>query len=169
MNNSQYLSISSSSFEWNNLEICHVLHNTTFGKYIRHEVTLYNTISFKDRSFDAVYQTGVTYYNNDYSSPSRELALSYEAGTDDVLILVDGLWESDFNDEKQDKIDAIIEELKDRHNLILSKEELWDVYVALNENKPDICNFFDFSDDPNDYTIDECTNYAVLKNDKEIQ
>ncbi len=60
----------------------HFLNGTT---YICHDVDIFNTVNFKGKSYPAVYQTGMKYYNNDYSTPMPDVNISRDGGTEDFI------------------------------------------------------------------------------------
>lgn len=108
-------------------------------EYVRHNIDIYNTLSFKGTDFSAVYQTGCSYQNNNYSSPSKKIELSDDGGTDSVLITINQMVESDFED--MNIVEYYIEECNSRD--INNKDDLIALYEAINENLIQAQNYFD--------------------------
>lgn len=164
-------SIAVSSFEYNTRNIKHFIHNPQNLKpYVRHDVELSNFISCKSNSFKAVYNTGQSFLGNDYLAPSPNIELSDNDDTDGVLIIVNRLYESDFESDDSTLIDEALDELEETYNLVLTKDELCSLYYTLMDNHNYVDHFlrdeFDFSDNPSDYVIDPSTGYAILNNGK---
>lgn len=113
-----------------------------FSYYVRHEVDIYNTLKYKGESFDAVYQTGGGYRNNDYSSPHRSLGLSVDGGTDRVLILVSEVSRKDLKNPKD--VAWYIDEINNK--AIQTAEDILALIEALEENAEEAEGYFDNMD-----------------------
>ena len=132
--------------------------------YVIHNIDVYNVINVNGIELQAVYQCGRSYNYNDYNCPSPHLALSEEGGTSKVLIKIDRLYESDFEDKEL--IFETLEEVKELCYVIDSIEKLKAVYDALNDNKPTLSDFLDpaeYTNDFDDYIEDEASGVLTLK------
>lgn len=133
------------------------------GIYILHNIDVYNEIIVDDVKLRAVYRLGESYKHNDSNCPTPELELS-ERGTNEILILINNLYESDFEDneliaDKLYKINALCP-------VIDNTEKLFKIYELLNDNKPTISEILDpeiYTDNEEDYIEDECTGTLTLK------
>ena len=129
--------------------------NNTYGEYVYHAVTAFNRIKIDEVELYAVYQTGEFDIHNDYDCPSNELLLSKEGGTSDALLIINDLYQSDFED--QELMNETLEKLKKCCSVIDSIEKLQAVYDALNDNKPFLSQFLDaekYTDDLDNYIED---------------
>ncbi len=139
--------------------------NSTHGRYMLHIIDVYNVINIDGIELHAVYQCGISYDYNDYNCPSPNLELSEEGGTSKVLVIIDQLYESDFEDEES--ILETLEEVKELCYVIDSIEKLKAVYDVLNDNIPTLTNFLDpneYTDNFDDYIEDnEGYGYLILK------
>lgn len=128
--------VTTSSFEFN-------YHNSekhsssNCDEYVRHNIDVFNSMDIADKSFNACYQTAMSYIHNDYSTPSRKLGLS-DNSTDAFLLKLNNLVESELED------DEIMDELAEESKL--AKEDIKSLYYALNENLIDAQNFMNSLD-----------------------
>ncbi len=97
--------------------------------------TVYNKIIINDQiELSANYQTGGNFLYNDYNCPDPDLSLADEdGGTSGVLVLINGLMQSDFEKET---ITESLEEIKELCSVIDTVEKLEKVYEFLNDNLP---------------------------------
>lgn len=72
-------------------------------EYIRHNINVFNQITYKGAVFDAMYQTGSSFRNNDYTLPCNNLKLSVIDRTDRVLSELNKLSPSDMQTDDQVK------------------------------------------------------------------
>lgn len=157
------MNISTTSFDYN-YHSSQKAGNYTHGEYVFHNIDVFNIINVNGVELHAVYQCGMSYDYNDYNCPSQNLALSEAGGTSEVLVIIDQLYESDFEDES-----TILETLKKVEELcpvIDSVEKLKAVYDALNDNRPSLSEFLDpdeYTDNFDDYIEDESTGLLTLK------
>lgn len=135
------------------------------GEEVFHNVDFLTTLDIFGESFDVLYQCGMTYIANDYNRPSTELGVS-DNSTDDLIIKLDQLFESDI--ENID--DEDFEEYKDLCSAIKTKEDLMEVYMALNDLTNEAEQEFqsykldnELSDNASDYDHDEETGLAIKK------
>lgn len=157
------MNISTTSFDYN-YHNSQKAGNSTHGRYVLHNIDVYNVIKVDGIELQAVYQCGMSYDYNDYNCPSPNLALSEAGGTSKVLAKIDRLYESDFEDEES--ILETLEEVKELCHVIDSIEKLKAVYDALKDNKPTLTNFLDpdeYTDDFDDYIEDEASGLLTLK------
>jgi hypothetical protein len=144
--------------------------NYLHGRYAFHCVYAYNDIKIDDIELRAHYETGELYNYEDYDCPSNELELSEGssilpgAESSEVLIIINKLYESDFDDDEE-KINDVLEEVKELCPVIDSADKLYDLYMELNANKPDLWEFLDlelYTENLEDYIEDE-NGYLRLK------
>lgn len=102
-------------------------------QYIRHNINIYNKLSFKDITFDAMYQTGCRFRHGDYTLPCNNLELSIDDRTDRTLIEISQLSIDDMQDDISVK--NIINFL--RCPSVDSKEDLVELFNALQQNLAD--------------------------------
>jgi hypothetical protein len=137
--------------------------------YVRHEIDVYNQIIINDSiKLDAVYQTAQSYLHNDCRTPSANLELSEDSGTSKLLVLVNRLYESDFEDAAN--INESLAEAKALCSEVNTVEKLRQLYDTLNNNLPSLAAYLpdDASDDLDDYEDDEDgSGYLVKKNEAE--
>ena len=138
--------------------------NDMNGFYVFHNVDVFNSIMIDDIELQAIYQTGMSYTHNDYSFPRNELELSEDAGTDEVLMKINDLYESDFDDINL--IDNVLEKIKELCPLNNNADKLFKIYQTLNDNRPALNHFLDheiYTDEVEDYVEDEETGALTLK------
>lgn len=138
--------------------------NHLHGFYVFHSVDIYNSIIIDDLEFQAVYQTGIYYLYNDYDCPCPEPALSETAGTDDFLLKINELYESDF--DNNDLIVSALEEINELCPHINNIDKLVQIYNVLNDNRPMLTDFLDskiYTDEIDDYIEDEVTGLLAPK------
>lgn len=148
-------------------------YSSAFGDYIYHDVSVSNSLILekngKTIGLDVGYQTGQGFCGNDYNCPSTDLSLyTTDLKSDQLLSLIDNLWESEFNED--DYIKEMLEDAHEQCELIETVEELRQLYDAFNDNCPgSILNFMPdgHSFDADDYTDnDEDMNECTLKEDE---
>jgi len=61
----------------------------THEEYIFHNVDVFTTLKINGNEYQVVYQAGEGFYNDDYSMPYEDIALSEEGGTDPTIALID--------------------------------------------------------------------------------
>ena len=113
--------------------------NEAQEQYLRHNVNVYNQINHNGVVFDAMYQTGNSFRNNDYSLPSEELELSYTDSTDKVLIEVSQLNACDL--ESDSSVQNIIEYLQ--CDSIRHKDDLVTMFNLVQQNLVAAKAYFD--------------------------
>lgn len=136
--------------------------NATAGRYIIHNIDVSNTLIIDGIELNAVYQCGVSYNNNDLGCPNPKLELSPAGGTSDVLLLINRLYDTDF--EFEASILATLEDVKALCPAIDSVKKLKAVYDELNDNLPILAYFLDadeYTDDPADYLEDGDTGFLI--------
>jgi hypothetical protein len=124
----------------------------TGNNHVLHNIDVYNTIIIDNMEFQAVYQCGQSFIGDNYNNPNRELELSEDGGTSKVLLLVDRLYKSDF--ENNAGIAESLAEVMELCPLINTVEKLEALYDALNDNLPVLSDFLDseeYTDNPADY------------------
>lgn len=160
--NNGFLNLSATKFE-------HTYHcamqagNAKNGTYLINNIDVYNKIIIDDIELQAFYQIGRSYQFNDYSFPNPKLELS-EACTSDVLLKINNLYESDF--ENDELINEALAEIMELCPAIDNIDKLFRVYEFLNDNKPDISDFIDskkYTDNCEYYTEDKITKTITLK------
>lgn len=107
-------------------------------KYIRHNINVSNRLIIKGCALDAMYQTGNSFRNNDYTLPCEVLKISRYDRTDELLVKVSELEEFDLQTDQD--IDNIIDYLNSP--LVENKQDLIDLYEALKSNLRDARNYF---------------------------
>jgi hypothetical protein len=159
------MNISTTEFDFN-FHCSKEAGNFCTGKYVYHSVEAFNYIKIDNKEFVAIYQNG----NCDLylDCPSNTLELSEEASTDELLILINELDESDFEKHKEFVLETL-EKAKNLCDSIDSVEKLYEVFVALRDNRPKLSDFLDlekYTDDVNDYEFNEA-GYAVCFKNKD--
>lgn len=144
------MNITTTAFEYN-------YHNSKWcndREYLIHNADIYNKIKFKDLELQAVYQDGQTYFNNDYSQPRNVPELVDAMGTDRILIVVNQISESDFDNDEY--VAYYIEQIG--NEAITTKEELRALYQALMSNNVAAKQFYKdlFNEEFNYDILDEC-------------
>ena len=149
--------------------------SAALGEYVHHDVSASNYIIVNNVKLKAKYSTG-DYLDNDINSPLNTFSLDQDE-TDGLLCALDNMYESDFEDsETLDDRKELFNENKKRINLA-SESELFQLYIALRENLPDLHNddlideaHFEISSSshveykkPEFYKEDEITKAATLK------
>jgi hypothetical protein len=140
--------------------------NSTHGRYIFHEVDVYNVINIDGIELQAIYQCGVSYDYNDYNYPRPILELSADGGTSEVLATIGRISEKDFDEDDKEYILEVLAEVEGLFPVIDSVEKLQAVYNALNDNKPILSEFLDpdeYTDNLDDYLEDEASGLLTLK------
>ena len=134
------------------------------GDSVHHRISVWNAIVINGEEFKAIYQTGVSFCCNSYSAPSNRLEFSENASGEGLCSVLNGLYESDFDDEEL--IAEKLEKAKEYCADIDTKEQLFEVYQFFNDNEP--CNIWSFineehTDNLKDYEFDENQEYLILK------
>lgn len=128
--------------------------NSALGYYVYHNATAYNTIIIDDVEYTACYQTGeITYY---YDCPSNDLRLS-DYSTSELLILIDNIYECDFENDFNDKEDTI-QEIRELCPGLDSVDKIYQVWKVLRDNMPHLSDCIDldiYTDNLDDYIEDE--------------
>jgi hypothetical protein len=99
-----------------------------------HNVDVFNDVIFYNTKMSAVYQTGLSFCNNDYNKPSNELELSENGGTNFILIEINKLYLKDI-EEKNEEANAVLDLLKEVKQDATFKD-LKNLYLVLQENHP---------------------------------
>lgn len=99
-------------------------------QYTRHNINIYNQLSYKGVNFEALYQTGRSFRNKDYSLPCSDLELSFDAQTDKTIVRISQLKLEDMQSDQD--INNIIDFLKCR--VVTSKEDLMFMFNAIKLN-----------------------------------
>jgi len=104
-----------------------------YGEYIFHNVDAWKTITINDRyKFVAIWQNGVSYLHNEHKYPSTDFEISEDGGAHELIVLVDNMYESDFDGDVSDQVDAA----NTLCQAIKSAEDLRQLYVFLAEEAP---------------------------------
>lgn len=137
------MNIEISAFE-SNFHSARKIETNTRPCYIFANIDVWNTLTIGGDTHCAMYQAGMDYLGNDYSCPSPKLELSGEGGASDLLVLVNDLWSSDFDD------DSIAESVEKAHEMckaIKNKADIWQLYEILMDNAPEISHYLPFDSD----------------------
>lgn len=98
-------------------------------EYVRHNLDVYNEFM----GMSAVYQNAQSYIHGDYSTPSTQVELSLDGGTDSKLIKLNELYAKDFENEKYiEYLQELIEELA--LDDVKTIADLHEVYINLIDN-----------------------------------
>lgn len=147
------MSIKTTSFEFEHHRST-LAGNSALGYYVYHEATAYNSIIIDDVEYTACYQTGyVEYY---YDCPSNELKLS-DFSTSEVLILIDSIYQCDFENDLKD-IQETVEEIQRLCPSLNTVDKIYQVWEVLRDNIPYLNQYIDFdvyTDNLDDYDEDE--------------
>jgi hypothetical protein len=129
--------------------------NNEYGHYVLHVLDVYNLLIVEGESLTAVYQTGCSFLHNEHSCPNPKLELSENGGASKALLIIDSLYESDFDNEEE--MLGALEKLAEVLPAINAVEKLRELYDALNSNKPCLHDYLSpgwDSDDLDDYAQD---------------
>jgi hypothetical protein len=99
-----------------------------------HNIDVFNCIVFYGTEMGAVYQTGLSFCDNDYNKPSNELELSENGGTNFILIEINKLYLKDIEEENEEA-NAVLDLLKEVKQDATFKD-LKNLYLVLQENHP---------------------------------
>lgn len=132
-NNTNYRLIERTVFNHDYFDSQEYYDNVKREKYVRHNINISNRLIVKGVELDAMYQTGNSFRNNDYTLPCNRLNLSRFDRTDGLLSKISALEESDLQTEQD--ISNIINYLASP--LVQDKRELMDLYEALKSNLRD--------------------------------
>jgi hypothetical protein len=99
-----------------------------------HNVDVFNDVIFYNTKMSAVYQTALSFCNNDYNKPSNELELSENGGTNFILIEINKLYLKDIEEENEEA-NAVLDLLKEVKQDATFKD-LKNLYLVLQENHP---------------------------------
>ena len=113
--------------------------NQLYGEYVLPCVDVYNDIIVGGKFLTALYRTAHQYFYNDYSCPVNYLTL-YEDGSANELVLVNQLTENDFIKETP-LLHEILNEINATLSCIDTRDKLYKLYIALNENTPMISDY----------------------------
>lgn len=94
----------------------------------------------------AHYETGDAYHHGNYDLPINKFVLNTDSSSS-LLILLDELYESDFDDKTRNAVEAL-EEFKSKIPFINTLDKLFELYIFLRENEPTL-NDFDLSEEVN--------------------
>lgn len=144
------MKLSKTDFDYNLHSVKKISGGQT-GDYLLFDVDVYNDIEIGGNKFGAVYQAAQGFYNENLQTPRAELALSPDGGTDPLLVSIDELCETDFDNSEY--ISEKLEEIMELCPAINTKEKLRKVYSLLNNNLPFLQNFVD----EGEYDIDKMT------------
>ena len=137
--------------------------NNTHGDYILHNVDVWKYLEIDGKQFCAMWQTGMSYKNGDYHCPNNQLEISEEGGSHSLIVLLDSMYECDFDDDVSEELAQAQEYCRS----IKTAEDLFKLYSALCDERPQAVNQFvpsDYdSDDLDDYNEDESTGYLTPK------
>jgi hypothetical protein len=145
--------------------------NHTYGRYVFHSMDVYNIIKIENLELQAIYQNGISYYHEDDDCPSNELELSELGGSDKVLVKINEITETDFDNKKW--INEILEEVKELCPVIDSLDKLKEVYKVLKDNQPRISDYVDDSeidideDEDEDEDEDDYKNWNLVNEDED--
>ena len=159
------MNISSTSFEFNYYS-SQKAGNWTHGEYILHNVDVWNEIVIEGERFTAMYQTGMSYDYNDYNCPCPKLEISEDGGSHPLIVLIDNLWECDF-EENGDTIKEALEAAQQHCKSINTVDDLHELYDFLRSDQ--LGNASDYvpdefqSDNLDDYEADEETGDLIPK------
>lgn len=137
-----------------------VVSSNLAGDYVIHQADIFCNITINEQTFQAVFQAGNSYLFNDYSLPCPKFEISREGGADELLEIIDCLYESDFDDE-DGIIDEQFEEIRDLCPAIESIEDLFEVWQFLRDLTGDVNALDIASNDPEDWEYDEHENEWV--------
>ena len=108
------------------------------GDYVTHDADIYNTIEINGLPLIAVYQDSQSWYHNDYSCPRDVAELSSAGGTSKILLIVNAMCESDFDDA--DAVQYYLDEIDSEH--INTSADLWALYQELMDNNSRAKQFY---------------------------
>lgn len=108
--------------------------NNNCADYVRHDVDVYNELIINGVSLYAVYQTGLSFYHNDYTLPSENLEFSLEGGSSKALAMINEQDRSEIELYDSDLFKATIEAFSDEGVSVGSVEDILAVYDALQAN-----------------------------------
>ena len=103
--------------------------SSNVSEYVRHNLDVYNEFM----GMSAVYQNAQSYIHGDYSTPSTQVELSADGGTDSKLIKLNELYAEDFEKETcTEYLQELIEELA--LDDIKTIADLHEIYIDLMDN-----------------------------------
>lgn len=105
--------------------------SSTMPAYVRHNMDVYNEIN----GLGAVYQSGLSRYNDDYSLPAKEFELSIHAGTDNALVVINGFTTEDIDGFTESDMVQVIEDINE--DFIKTKADIYVIHAALMQNNID--------------------------------
>ncbi|QIR16665.1 hypothetical protein [Shewanella aestuarii] len=155
----------------------HILHSTevhgnhNHRDYVRHNIDIFNVIKIHGKDYNAVYQSGLSYFNNDVSLPSAEIELSEAGGTDPFLESLNGLYACDIDEmesmpaEQQAEIISEWQEVCPNIESIACIRAAYDELMDNNGMAQSYAYELNLCDDPEAYDIDEQTGLACIKDD----
>lgn len=99
-------------------------------------VDFYNEINVKGNTLPAVYQTGLSYYENDYDQPKNLIEISSQE-TAPVIIKINELQDADFETMSADDIVEYV-----GCDFLKTAEEIKEFFLFLKEQKEEVNNLF---------------------------
>ena len=129
--------------------------NQLHGFYPRHNVDVFNEIIIGEERFSVVYQTGMNYLYGDYQCPDPDLAISEDGGSHALIVLLDELYETDFQDSTcSEYIAEKVTEAQQHCASIKTADDLLALYLYLRNESPQVSQFVDMPDDLESYEDD---------------
>jgi hypothetical protein len=106
--------------------------------YVFHHLTVVKELIIGDRKFDLIYDTGCSFYHNNYSLPSPNLTLDIDSETPEFACEISRMYEQDLSDEAlkylHDEYGAhfieTIDELQEIYTLITEQVDCADDYIS---------------------------------------
>lgn len=130
--------------------------NLALGYYVHHCATAFNTIIIDGVEHTAYYSTGQISYCN-YDCPSNDLRLDVDFSTSQLLILIDSIYQNDFDNDLAD-IEETVQEIQELCPGLDSVDKIYEVWEVLRDNVPHLSDCIDldiYTDNLDDYNEDE--------------
>lgn len=102
--------------------------SSTVPAYVRHNMDVYNEIN----GLSAIYQNGLSYYNDDRSLPAKEFELSVHGGTDNALLVINGFTTEDIDGFTESDMVQVIEDINE--DFINTKADVYAFHAVLMQN-----------------------------------
>jgi len=129
--------------------------NQLHGFYPRHNVDVFNEIIIGEERFSVVYQTGMNYLYSDYQCPDPDLAISEDGGSHALIVLLDELYETDFQDSTcSEYIAEKLTEAQQHCASIKTADDLLALYLYLRNESPRVSQFVDMPEELESYEDD---------------
>ena len=139
------MNITSSEFDYN-YYYSEKVGNQLHGFYQRHNVDVFNEIIIDEERFSVVYQTGMDYLYGDYQCPDPDLAISEDAGSHALIVLLDELCETDFQDSMcSEYIAEKVTEARQHCAPIKTADDLLALYLYLRNELPQVSQFVELT------------------------